>query len=434
MFQFSSFEPTSLSTAPTSILSGNSLQSPPSGPYTPRHSCGEAVSNHEDDEGSVSPSLATVERAAGVKIFLETFYNKSFAYGQSRVMREYELEAWLDRENLLEEGRSTARKRLREVETKNLRRLRALKLQKAHDRRDRSRGLIGNQYEMVRVLGKGSFGIVRLVRATNDEDPEPSSRRPLEKTCCNAQGNGRLDLHRLRNQVFAMKTICKADMLRNCQEGHLRAERDFLVDSARSQWVVPLIESFQDRNHLYLVMEYMVGGDFLSFLLRWEVLSEVDARFYIAEIILCVEEVHKMNWIHRDVKPDNFLISASGHLKISDFGLAFDGQWPHNQSYYNKTRASLLEKSGIRVEGDAQDKAEQLLLLQRNANSASSPKQGLGHVRSDNRRQASRPEGHMLLNQLNTQWQRKVAKSVVGTSQYMAPEVIHGEDYDGRCD
>jgi protein-serine/threonine kinase len=136
---------------------------------------------------------------------------------------------------------------------------------------------------------------------------------------------------RKSKQVFAMKVIRKSDMLRNSQEGHLRAERDFLVASENSKWVVPLIASFQDNNNLYLVMEYMVGGDFLGLLLREDILDENVAKWYIAEMILCIEEAHRMSWIHRDIKPDNFLITASGHLKISDFGLAFDGHWAHNQ-------------------------------------------------------------------------------------------------------
>ncbi|KAL1597319.1 hypothetical protein SLS60_008903 [Paraconiothyrium brasiliense] len=107
------------------------------------------------------------------------------------------------------------------------------------------------------------------------------------------------------------------------------------------------------------VMEYMVGGDFLGLLLREDILDEGVAKWYIAEMILCIEEAHKMNWIHRDVKPDNFLITSSGHLKISDFGLAFDGHWTHNQSYYNEQRYALLRDLDLQVQGDAQDCQEE---------------------------------------------------------------------------
>jgi len=75
-----------------------------------------------------------------------------------------------------------------------------------------------------------------------------------------------------------MKVIRKSDMLRAAQEGHLRAERDFLVAAEGSRWVVPLIASFQDNTNLYLVMEYMIGGDFLGLLLREDVLEESHAK------------------------------------------------------------------------------------------------------------------------------------------------------------
>ena len=91
-------------------------------------------------------------------------------------------------------------------------------------------------------------------------------------------------------------------------------------------------------------MEYQVGGDFLCYLVREDKLSEEATKFYVAEMILSIEETHKMNWIHRDIKPDNFLISSSGHLKISDFGLAFDGHWAHAMHYYDQLRNPLLPK------------------------------------------------------------------------------------------
>ena len=105
-------------------------------------------------------------------------------------------------------------------------------------------------------------------------------------------------------------------------------------------------------------MEYMPGGDFLGLLIRENILHEAVARFYIAEMILAVEEAHRLKFIHRDIKPDNFLISATGHLKISDFGLAFDGHWSHDASYYNFHRYNLVRKLGIKVVGDEIDQKE----------------------------------------------------------------------------
>lgn len=172
-------------------------------------------------------------------------------------------------------------------------------------------------YEVIRILGKGSFGVVRLVREKEDVASLPTfdgrkttSRDRYEKTAATTTlkltldgqkvtpGNG-CSVKANKRQVYAMKVIRKSDMLRNSQEGHLRAERDFLVASEKSRWVVPLIASFQDSTNLYLVMEYMVGGDFLGLLFRKDILKEKKARWYIAEMILCVEEAHKLRWIHR---------------------------------------------------------------------------------------------------------------------------------------
>ena len=106
----------------------------------------------------------------------------------------------------------------------------------------------------------------------------------------------------------------------------------------------------------------MPGGDFLCLLIRENILPESVTRFYIAEMILCVEEAHRLGCIHRDVKPDNFLISSSGHLKISDFGLAFDGHWSHETSYYNYQRYSLLRHLGITIDGDDSDMEDRAAL------------------------------------------------------------------------
>ncbi|KAI4721326.1 kinase-like protein [Aureobasidium sp. EXF-10727] len=77
----------------------------------------------------------------------------------------------------------------------------------------------------------------------------------------------------------------------------------------------------------------------------------------ILEMVLAIEETHRLGWIHRDVKPDNFLIHSSGHLKISDFGLAFDGHWSHINDYYDTTRHSILNKYNIHLQGDDHDTA-----------------------------------------------------------------------------
>lgn len=104
-----------------------------------------------------------------------------------------------------------------------------------------------------------------------------------------------------------------------------------------SVWVPDLYLAFQDANYLYLVMEYMPGGDLMSLFIKKDILLEQEARFYIAELVLAIEEIHSLGYIHRDLKPDNILIDRLGHLKMSDFGLCaeFDPKC-HRQSKHNR--------------------------------------------------------------------------------------------------
>ncbi|KAI1804992.1 kinase-like protein [Daldinia bambusicola] len=350
-----------------------------------------------------SPTILTVERAAAAKIYLENYYNEKLSKPSPRSLRRRYLEAELYHSTGLTEAEKNARRRaFYKRETDHLREMRVLSAKTIGAVQGKHNQLAGN-YEVLKILGKGSFGVVRLVRKKN---------RPA--------GFG----HDMRQEkpVYAMKVIRKSAMLRTSQEAHLRAERDFLVAAEGSKWIVPLITSFQDAANLYLVMDYMPGGDFLGLLIRENVLTEPVAKFYIAEMILCIEEAHSLRCIHRDIKPDNFLISASGHLKISDFGLAFDGHWSHDTNYYHTQRYSLLQKFSIPVEGDAIDRAEG---LQGSVKWAQSVAQAM----QKHERHAPYPTpppsplaDEPLLNWRNRCGNRSAARSCVGTSQYMAPE------------
>ncbi|RYP51925.1 hypothetical protein DL769_010744 [Monosporascus sp. CRB-8-3] len=347
-----------------------------------------------------SPTVLTVERAAAAKIYLELYFNELLYKPTPRSLRRRYLEAELYHSNgSTPEEKEMRRQIFYRQESDHLRETRSLKAKSAVARQGRKPQLADN-YETVKVIGKGSFGVVRLVR----EKPDTANK---------THGLGH------ERQVYAMKVIRKSAMLRTSQEGHLRAERDFLVASEGSRWVVPLIASFQDAANLYLVMEYMPGGDFLGLLIRENILSEPVAKFYIAEMILCIEEAHSLRCIHRDIKPDNFLISASGHLMISDFGLAFDGHWSHDTSYYYTHRYSLLHKLGITVGGDSQDRAEGL-------QGTAKWTQGVAVAMQKHDRRLSEwdLDEEPLLNWRNRCGIRTAARSCVGTSQYMAPEVI----------
>ncbi|KAF2746978.1 kinase-like protein [Sporormia fimetaria CBS 119925] len=380
------------------------------------------------------PSVATVERAVATKVYLESHFDTLLATKVTpRSVRRRTMERKLFAMALPNEERQRRRSEWYFAETTHLRQTRAMKSKTLV--RQQAKAVHMSNYDIVRVLGKGSFGVVRLVREKTDPGSQPNSAETDEMETMDGPARLRASEKMLPvpkpKQVYAMKVIRKSDMLRNSQEGHLRAERDFLVASENSRWVVPLIASFQDNNNLYLVMEYMVGGDFLGLLLREDILDENVAKWYIAEMILCIEEAHRMNWIHRDVKPDNFLITASGHLKISDFGLAFDGHWTHNQSYYNEHRYNLLRDLDLKVQGDEQDRLEE-----QNKQAAERALSLIDAGPPDREHFRTQKEGANgpILDWLNRTQKRQFAKSVVGTSQYMAPEVIRGEHYDARCD
>ena len=408
----------------------------------------------QENSPVVCPTIATVETTANAKIFFETHFNSLLATHQTpRSLRRDHFEAKLESQNLTAEDKRYERRLWDKFETEHLRSTRALKTKVGIDKPSCKVTVAG--YRVLRILGKGSFGVVRLVRERSSDTTEPESQESLPPGVKQLQQMDGIGLkgsiienfmsglelpriiHRLHGtkapkEVYAMKVIRKSNMLRNCQEGHLRAERDFLAASENSRWIIPLIAAFQDNKHLYLVMEYMVGGDFLGLLFRKNILKEKHAKWYIAEMILCVEETHKAKWIHRDIKPDNFLISASGHLKISDFGLAFDGHWQHDQKFFRNQRGSLMNILGVKVKGDRADQKEDEEAVVNTK---------LAGILTDRKNQKARlrrsedpVENETVLEYRNRVGRRHMAASIVGTSQYMAPEVVRGEPYDGRCD
>lgn len=382
-----------------------------------------------------------MESAAAAKCALEQhFHNLIMDPVSPRSKRRAEFEQYLIKLGLTHDERDAARQQWNRSESNHLRQVRVLKSSSLA--RQSTKGVTIAGFNVLRVIGKGSFGVVRLVNERSvsvdnavelslDESGAGQDNSSIETTVATVDGTANCDLSAGKPlaDVFAMKVIRKSDMLRASQEGHLRAERDFLVGAENSRWAVPLMASFQDNTNLYLVMEYMIGGDFLGLLLREDVLEEHIARWYVAEMILCIEEAHRMKWIHRDIKPDNFLISASGHLKISDFGLAFNGHWAHSQTYYKNQRETLLERVGITISGDEQDVAESTDGADDGPKCQAQANRPRFRVDAE---ECARREG--LLHWRDRTERRKLARSVVGTSQYMSPEVILGQPYDGRCD
>ncbi|KAJ2502968.1 rim15, signal transduction response regulator [Coemansia sp. RSA 1972] len=143
--------------------------------------------------------------------------------------------------------------------------------------------------------------------------------KPISK---GAYGSVYLAKKRSTCTYYAIKILKKADMIAKNQIGNVRAERAIMMAQTGSPFVVRLLYTFQSRSNLYLVMEYLNGGDCAALLKAIGVLPEDWARHYLAEVVLGIEDLHKRNVVHRDLKPDNLLIDSEGHLKLTDFGLS----------------------------------------------------------------------------------------------------------------
>lgn len=113
----------------------------------------------------------------------------------------------------------------------------------------------------------------------------------------------------------------KSEMINKNMVSQVITERNALALS-RSQFCVSLFYSLQSLSYVYLVMEYMVGGDLKSLLAMFGYFDEPTARFYVAEMVMALQYLHQHGIVHRDIKPDNMLLSSSGHVKLTDFGLS----------------------------------------------------------------------------------------------------------------
>ncbi|PAA88758.1 hypothetical protein BOX15_Mlig021058g1, partial [Macrostomum lignano] len=149
-------------------------------------------------------------------------------------------------------------------------------------------------FELIKVIGRGAYGEVQLVRKKDSQE------------------------------LFALKLLSKADVLKRSESSFFWEEREIMATS-NSDWIVQLHYAFQDEKYLYMAMEFLQGGDMTALLPEDEdspCLPENTARFYIAELVLALEALHDLGFVHRDVKPENCLLDSRGHLKLADFGTA----------------------------------------------------------------------------------------------------------------
>ena len=226
-------------------------------------------------------------------------------------------------------------------------------------------------FEPLKIIGKGAFGEVRV---------------------CKYIPNG---------SIVAIKKMKKEEMHKKNQVLHVRAERDVLSE-AKNEWIVDLKFSFQDQHYLYLGMEFLPGGDLMSLLMARDILPEQEAKFYAAEIVLAIESVHKLDCIHRDLKPDNVLIDADGHIKLSDFGLS------------KKLDLKLIDNH----------LQNELKNFGNNNN--------LNNIRGN--KNMSYAQQFSQFKSMKSKKRRAFAFSTVGTPDYIAPEVIRQKGYGQEID
>lgn len=284
-------------------------------------------------------SAASLERAQYAKAIIEMKYSKK------KKEEEEKFEEWCEVKKRMEElGLSEYEKR---AITEDLQHEEASRL------RDKRKAITVYDFEPLTIIGRGAFGEVRIVRQKHT------------------------------NTIYAMKKVSKSEMVRKNQVQHIKSERNVLA-LAENPWVVDLAYTFQDDKHLYFAMEYLPGGDLMTILIKRDILPESEARFYLAECVLAVESVHNLNYIHRDLKPDNILIDRYGHIKLADFGLCKCCEINYDNPFSNLTK----------LEEDKIDKI-----------------QSEGFRRS-----------------------RKLAFSTVGTPDYIAPEIFGKSGYDEKVD
>lgn len=307
---------------------------------------------------------ATQDQAASVKLKMENYYQTAVNLAIERNQRRIEFENKLQYHH---QEWSDERK-YRELASLGKKESQFLRLRRTR--------LSLEDFKTVKVIGKGAFGEVRLVQKTDT------------------------------GKIYAMKTLLKSEMFKKDQLAHVKAERDVLA-GADSPWVVSLYYSFQDTQYLYLIMEFLPGGDLMTMLIRWQIFTEDVTRFYMAECILAIEAIHKLGFIHRDIKPDNILIDIKGHIKLSDFGLSTGFHKTHDSNYYKNLLAQEKE-SGMNMGQSQTDKQKQDSI----------------HMTMTNRQQM----------QTWRKTRRLMAYSTVGTPDYIAPEIFLVQGYGQECD
>ncbi|XP_072450860.1 ribosomal protein S6 kinase alpha-6 isoform X2 [Chiloscyllium punctatum] len=160
------------------------------------------------------------------------------------------------------------------------------------------------QFELLKVLGQGSFGKVFLVRKAVGPDA---------------------------GQLYAMKVLKKAT-LKVRDRVRTKMERDILVE-VNHPFIVKLHYAFQTEGKLYLILDFLRGGDVFTRLSKEVMFTEEDVKFYLAELALALDHLHSLGIVYRDLKPENILLDEGGHIKLTDFGLSKESVDQEKKAY-----------------------------------------------------------------------------------------------------
>ncbi|XP_052027496.1 ribosomal protein S6 kinase alpha-6 isoform X2 [Apodemus sylvaticus] len=160
------------------------------------------------------------------------------------------------------------------------------------------------QFDLLKVLGQGSFGKVFLVRKKTGPDA---------------------------GQLYAMKVLRKAS-LKVRDRVRTKMERDILVE-VNHPFIVKLHYAFQTEGKLYLILDFLRGGDVFTRLSKEVLFTEEDVKFYLAELALALDHLHRLGIVYRDLKPENILLDEIGHIKLTDFGLSKESVDQEKKAY-----------------------------------------------------------------------------------------------------
>ena len=302
--------------------------------------------------------MITYERVKVAKEYIEKKYRLKKEEEQEKKKDWEEIMSRMTQLNLAEDEAAKIKEEILHKEGENLRKKR--------------KKISIFDFEPLKIIGKGAFGEVRVCRYIPN------------------------------NTIVAIKKMKKEEMHKKNQVLHVRAERDVLSE-AKNEWIVDLKFSFQDQNYLYLGMEFLPGGDLMSLLMAKDILPEQEAKFYAAEIVMAIESVHKLDCIHRDLKPDNVLIDSDGHIKLSDFG--------------------LTKKLDIKlIDNNLQNELRNFGNNNYGSNSNSRFKN------------LSYAQQFSQFKSMKSKKRRAFAYSTVGTPDYIAPEVIRQKGYGQEID